>query len=69
VYADRLAMEAGQYALYLQTVPGKQYVIQSVNAFGGAWQNVTNVIATTTQKRVVVHKPVDQAFYRVALSP
>jgi hypothetical protein len=69
VYADRLAMEPGQHALYFQTVPGKQYLIQSVNAFGDEWQNVTNIIATTTQKRVLVNKPVDQAFYRVVLVP
>lgn len=67
--SDKTPMRLDAFALYLQTVPGKQYLVQSVNAFGGEWQNVTNVIATTTQKRVVVHKPVDQAFYRVILVP
>ena len=67
--SDKTPMRLDQYALYLQTVPGKQYLIQSVNAFGGEWQNVTNVTATTTQKRILVRKPLDHAFYRVVLVP
>jgi hypothetical protein len=67
--SDKTPVRAGEYALYFQTIPGKQYLIQSVNAFGGEWQSITNVTATTVQKRVLVRKPVDQAFYRVVLVP
>ena len=67
--ADKTAIGPDQYALYFQAVPGRKYEIQSVTAFGGTWQTETNVTATTTQKRVVVNKPVDQGFYRVVLVP
>jgi hypothetical protein len=67
--SDKTAIGPDQHALYFQAVPGKKYEIQSLNAFGGIWQTETNVIATTTQKRVVVNKPVDQGFYRVVLVP
>lgn len=64
---DKTTIDDSQHAIYIQTVPGKQYELQSVTAFGGTWQRVTNVTATTRQKRVVVDKPVDQGFYRVVL--
>jgi len=67
--SDKTAIGPDQHALYFQAVPGKKYEIQSLNAFGGTWQTETNVIATTTQKRVVVNKPIDQGFYRVVLVP
>jgi hypothetical protein len=58
-----------QYALYFQTIPGKQYKIESVSAFGGTWQTETNAVATTTQKRILVNKPADQRFYRIIIVP
>lgn len=67
--ADKAAIGPDQHALYFQAVPGRKYEIQSVTAFGGTWQTETNVIATTTQKRIVVIKPVDQGFYRIVLVP
>lgn len=67
--ADKSDIGEDQHALYFQTVPGKAYEIHSVAAIGGNWEWVTNVTATTTQKRVVVRKPVDQAFYRLVLLP
>ncbi len=67
--ADKTAIGPDQHALYFQTVPGRSYEIQSLNTFGGTWQTENNVTATTTQKRAVVNKPVDQRFYRVVLVP
>lgn len=66
---DKTSMDMEHHALFIQTVPGRKYEIQSMAAFGGAWQAETNVTATTTQKRIVVDKPVDQGFYRVVLVP
>ena len=66
---DKTAIGTDQNALYLQTVPGRSYEIQSVGAMGGAWQTQTNVSATTTQKRILVTKPVGQQFYRTILVP
>jgi hypothetical protein len=66
---DKTAIGSDQHALYFQTVAGKKYEIQGVTAFGGVWQDETNVTATTTQKRVLINKPVDQGFYRVVLMP
>lgn len=67
--ADKTPIGEDQHALYFQSAPGRQYEIQSANAFGGIWQAETNVTATTTQKRVLVKKPIDQGFYRVVLVP
>jgi hypothetical protein len=67
--ADKTPIGSGQHALYLQTVPGKNYEVQSVTAFDGTWQTETNVTATTTQRRVLVDKPAKQGFYRVVLVP
>jgi hypothetical protein len=67
--ADKTAIGADQHALYFQTVPGRQYEIQSATIIGGAWNTETNVTATTTQKRVLLKKPVNQEFYRVSLMP
>jgi hypothetical protein len=66
---DKTAIGTEQHALYFQTVPGRKYEIQRVAVIGGAWQTETNVTATTTQKRVLLTKPVDQGFYRVVLVP
>jgi hypothetical protein len=67
--ADKTAIGPDQHALYFQAVPGRKYEIQSLNAFGGTWQTETSVTATSTQKRAVVNKPIDQGFYRVVLVP
>lgn len=67
--ADKTALAPDQQALFFQTVPGKQYIVQSVNTFGGTWQTQTNLTASTSQKRVLLNKPVDQAYYRVVLAP
>jgi hypothetical protein len=66
---DKTAVGTEQHALYFQTVPGRKYEIQRVAAIGSEWQTETNVTATTTQKRVLLTKPVDQGFYRVVLVP
>ncbi len=66
---DKSAIGSDQHPLFFQTVPGRKYEIQSVTAFGGVWQTETNVTATTTQKRVLIDKPVDQGFYRIVLAP
>jgi hypothetical protein len=67
--ADKTPAGSDQLALYFQTVPGKEYSIQSVSAVGGAWQTETNVTATTSQKRVLVNKPNGQGVYRIVLAP
>jgi hypothetical protein len=64
---DKTAVGSDRHALYFQSVPGKQYKIESVSAFGEAWQSETSVTATTSQKRVLVTKPLNQRFYRVVL--
>ena len=66
---DKTAVGSDRHALYFQSVPGKQYKVESATAFDDTWQAETNVTATTTQKRVLVSKPLDQRFYRVALVP
>jgi len=67
--ADKTPIGPGQHALYFQTVPGRNYEIQSVTAFGGPWQTETNVTATTAQRRVLVDKALNQGFYRIVLVP
>lgn len=69
VDGDKTAVGPGQFVVYLETVPGKQYNIQSVRHLGGAWQTETNITATTTQKRVVLNKTADRACFRAVLSP
>lgn len=66
---DKTAVGSSQHALYFQTVPGKQYEIQAVTTIAGTWQTITNLTATTTQKRVLINKPIDQEFYRLILVP
>jgi hypothetical protein len=66
--ADKTAIDADQHALYFQTVPGRNYEIQSANSLTGAWLTKTYITATTTQKRVVFAKPAAQEFYRVAIT-
>lgn len=65
--ADKTALGPTDHALYLQTVPGKQYKIQSVTALGGVWQTEVTVTATTTQKRILVYKGFTQGLYRAIL--
>ena len=67
--ADKTDIRADQHALYIQTVPGIKYEIQSAGALGGTWQTETNITATTTQKRILVNKPLDKGFYRILLVP
>lgn len=69
VEADKTSIDSNRHALYLQTVPGRNYQIQTATDFGGAWQAVTNLTATTTQKRFVMDHLMDQGFYRVVLTP
>jgi len=46
-----------------------EYEIQSADRLGGTWKTKLTVAATTTQKRVVLDKPVGQAFYRMVVVP
>jgi hypothetical protein len=67
--ADKTPIEPDQLAWYIQTIPGRQYQVQSVNVMGESWQFVTNIAATTSQKRIVLDKSQTQEFYRVVLVP
>ncbi len=66
--ADKTPAGAGQLAIYFQSFPGKTYALQSLDRLGGNWQDVLSLVATTTQKRALVPKPVKQVFYRVVLT-
>jgi hypothetical protein len=66
---DKTPLEAGQFALYFQTVPGRTYDIQSCATLNGEWSMAKTVIAATTQKRVALSRPAEKAFYRVATRP
>lgn len=67
--ADRTAVDSSQRALYWQSIPGRSYQIQTLTDIGGAWQALTNMTATTTQKRIVIDPIIEQGFYRVVLIP
>jgi hypothetical protein len=69
VDADKTPLGLDDHALYLQTMPFRQYDIQSKNAIDGVWQTEVTVAATTTQKRITVFKGFDHSFYRVILVP
>jgi len=60
--ADNTPIAAGQFALYFRSVPGKRYGAQRADRLDGTWTLETVATATTTQKRFVVGKPVEQAF-------
>jgi hypothetical protein len=66
---DKTPLNPGEYALYLQTIPYRQYDIQSVTSLGGVWQTEVTVSTTTTQKRILVYKGLDKVLYRAVLVP
>ncbi len=65
---DRSPLAEGQHALYIRSVPGKSYGVQSKDTIEAPWRTAAVVTATTTQKRLVFSKPMGQAFYRVILA-
>ena len=67
--SDKTPPGPNQFALYFQSVPGKIYELQSTPTLGSPWKSAFTVIATTTQKRVLMSKPASKGFYRVLLSP
>ena len=67
--SDKTPIQEAQHALYFQSVPGRAYVVQSTDRLGQGWKVETVVTATTRQKRVVLDKPVSQAFYRIVVVP
>lgn len=62
---DKTPLSSSQFALYVQTVPGKTYDIQSRHSLDGAWNTAATVTASTTQKRVVLQRPKNPLIYRV----
>lgn len=64
---DQTPLDSGQFALYFQSVPGMTYELWSCDHLGGEWSLVSTLAATTTQKRVVLDRPSENAFYRVAV--
>jgi hypothetical protein len=62
---DKTPVDAHRIALYFQTVPGKNYGVLSSSTLNGPWNTLTNLTATTTQRRVVLDQPAGNAFYRV----
>jgi len=67
VDADQTLPGPDQFALHFQTIPGKPYEIQSTELFGTPWKTEAIVIASTTQKRVLLNKSARNRFYRVFL--
>ena len=67
--SDKTPPGPNQFALYFQSVPGKIYELQSTPTLGSPWKSAFTVIATTTQKRVLMSKPASKEFYRVLLRP
>ncbi len=66
---DKTPLNPGEFALYLQTMPYRQYDIQSATSIGGTWQTEVTVSTTTTQKRILVYKGLDKVLYRAVLVP
>ena len=69
--ADLTKISVTQHALYLRTVPGKSYGVQTGDTLSGHWRTTAVVTATTTQTRLVFDKPRPWggiAFYRVILA-
>jgi hypothetical protein len=69
VVADQTPIPSGQHALYFQSIPGMRYEILSTERIGGEWSTVETVSATTSQKRVLVDKAAQTAFYRIHVLP
>lgn len=67
--SDKTPPGPNQLALYFRSIPGKIYELQSTPMLGVPWKSVFTVIATTTQKRVLMSKPASKGFYRVLLIP
>jgi hypothetical protein len=65
---DQTAIGTNQHALYIRSVPGKSYGVQSADDLGGPWRTSGVVTATSTQKRLVFPKPGMRGFYRVVLA-
>jgi len=66
---DKTPLNPGEFALYFQTMPYRQYDIQSATSLGGTWQTEVTVTTTNTQKRILVYKGLDKALYRAVLVP
>jgi hypothetical protein len=64
---DQTPVEPGQRALYFQSVPGKSYEVLIGAGVQGPWTSVTNLTATTSQKRVLLPWLDGNAIYRVKL--
>ena len=67
--SDKTTPGPNQFALYFQSIPGKIYELRSAPTLGSPWKSAFTVIATTSQKRVLMSKPATNGFYRVFLSP
>jgi hypothetical protein len=67
--SDKTPPGPNQFALYFQSIPGKIYELQTTSTIGSPWKSAFTVIATTTQKRVLMSKPASKGFYRVLLIP
>jgi hypothetical protein len=67
--SDKTLPAPNQFALYFQSIPGEIYELQSTPILGNPWKSAFTVIATTTQKRVLMSKPASKGFYHVFLSP
>ncbi|MFO1498643.1 MAG: leucine-rich repeat protein [Verrucomicrobiota bacterium] len=67
--SDRTPIEPGQHVVYLRSVPGRYYGVQSATSLDGAWELRATKVAATTQTRFVLPKPADHAFYRVLALP
>ncbi len=66
---DQTPVEPGQWVLYFQSVPGKNYEVLSGASVQGPWTVVTHLAAAATQKRVLLPWPATNAIYRLKLSP
>ena len=64
---DKTPPGPDEFAMHFQTIPGKPYEIQSTEHFGTPWKLEAIVIASTTQKRVLLNKSARNGFYRVLL--
>lgn len=67
--SDKTSPSPNQFALYFQSIPGEIYELQSTPTLGSPWKSAFTVISATTQKRVLMSKPISKGFYRVFLSP
>lgn len=68
VEMDQTAIPAGQHALYFQSIPGNRYEILASERLGGTWASLATVDAAALQKRVLVDKPANAAFYRIQVA-